>query len=192
MRNPYIVGKQLYLRHPTEEDVAGKWHEWFSDEEVTRYIGDRYWPNSIEAQREFYLSCLSGRSRLLLSVVDVKTDKHIGVCSLSNISWVHRYGDLAFVIGERGFRKGTYAFECAALMLRVAFLRLNFKTVRGGYAVCNEASAMVLKMLRFETIGTYKEMFWADGRFNDYALCMIRAEDWLAQNGSAGETDRAS
>jgi len=32
MYNPYIVGKHIYLRHPTEADVVGGWHEWFSDE----------------------------------------------------------------------------------------------------------------------------------------------------------------
>jgi RimJ/RimL family protein N-acetyltransferase len=185
MHNPYIAGKQVYLRHPTEADVAGRWHEWFSDEEITKYIGDRYWPNSAEAQMEFYRSCLNSRSRLLLSIVDLKTDKHIGVCSLSNISWVHRYADLAFVIGESEFRKGTYAFESAALLLKAAFLRLNLKTVRGGHALANDASAAVLKMLRFETVGVYKEMYWADGKFNDYAVCMIRFEDWLARNGAA-------
>ena len=182
MRNPYIVGKQIYLRHPSEEDVAGKWHEWFSDEEVTKYIGDRYWPNSVEAQRDFYRSCLNSRSRLLLSVVDIKTEKHIGVCSVSNISWLHRYGDLSFVIGEGEYRKGTYGFEAASLLTNVSFQRLNFRTLRGGHVVSNEASAMVLKMLGFETVGTYKELFWADGKYNDYVLCMLRRESWLKRN----------
>ena len=50
MYNPYIVGKKIYLRHPTEDDVQGKWHEWFSDEEITKFMCDRFWPNSKEAQ----------------------------------------------------------------------------------------------------------------------------------------------
>ena len=182
MRNPYIVGKQIYLRHPTEADVTGRWHEWFSDEEVTKYIGDRYWPNSVEAQMEFYRSCLNSRSRMLLSIVDMKSDKHIGVCSVSNISWLHRYGDLSFVIGDGEYRKGTYGFEAASLLMKVAFLRLNFRTLRGGHVASNEASAMVLKMLGFETVGTYKQLFWADGKYNDYVVCMVSREAWLKKN----------
>jgi RimJ/RimL family protein N-acetyltransferase len=179
MNNPYIVGKHIYLRHPTEADVLGGWHEWFSDEETTKYIGDRYWPNSREAQLEFYQSTINSRSRLLLSIVDIASDKHIGVCSLSNISWVHRYGDMALVIGDKDFRKGPYAFECCSLMLRIAFLRLNFKTVRGGYAAVNEYTEKLLAVLRFRQVGTYKEMFWADGKYQDYVICQISAEDWL-------------
>jgi len=37
MYNPYIKGKHVYLRHPTEEDAIGAWHEWFSDEEIVKY-----------------------------------------------------------------------------------------------------------------------------------------------------------
>lgn len=182
MYNPYIVGKNIYLRHPTEEDVAGKWHEWFSDEETTKYIGDRYWPNSKEAQLEFFKASMNSRSRLLLSIIDKASDKHIGACSLSNISWLHRYCDMALVIGEKDFRSGSLAFECCSLLLRTAFLRLNMKTVRGGYVSVNEYTEKLLKVLRFETVGAYKEMFWVDGKYQDYIMSMIRREDWLKRN----------
>ena len=54
MKNPYIVGKSIYLRHPTLEDVEGDWYEWLSDPEITKYLPERYWPNSIESQIEFF------------------------------------------------------------------------------------------------------------------------------------------
>ena len=38
MNNPYLVGKHVYLRHPTKQDVEGKWYEWFSDEETTKFL----------------------------------------------------------------------------------------------------------------------------------------------------------
>ena len=56
MYNPYAIGKQIYLRHPTEADVEGKWHDWFSDEETAKIMVDRFWPNTKEAQLEFYKS----------------------------------------------------------------------------------------------------------------------------------------
>ena len=84
MYNPYMEGKQVYLRHPIEEDVQGKWHEWFSDEEITRYMPERYWPNSKEKQYEFYKTISSSRERLLLSIIDIKTDKNLIPQHLSN------------------------------------------------------------------------------------------------------------
>jgi len=56
---------------------------------------------------------------------------------------------------------------------------LNFKTVRGGYAAVNEYTEKLLAVLRFKQVGTYKEMFWADGKYQDYVICQISAEDWL-------------
>lgn len=185
MYNAYIVGKNIYLRNPTEQDVLGKWHEWFSDEETTKYIGDRYWPNSREAQEEFYRNSIGSKSRLLLSIIDKATDKHIGACSLSNISWVHRYADMGLVIGEKEYRSGANAFECCSLLLRTAFIRLNLQNVRGGHVRVNEYTQKLLKVLRFEMVGTYKEMFWVDGKYEDYLIAMVRKEDWLRRNGYA-------
>ena len=56
MVNPYIVGKNVYLRHPIEDDVYGGWYEWFSDEEITKYLTERHWPNSQDTQLDFYKS----------------------------------------------------------------------------------------------------------------------------------------
>ena len=78
MYNAYIVGKHVYLRHPTEEDALGNWHEWFSDEQTTKYLVERFWPNSKEAQLEFFRS-LEDRNRLVLSIVTKANDRHIGV-----------------------------------------------------------------------------------------------------------------
>ena len=38
MYNPCMIGKHVYLRHPTEEDVMGRWHQWFRDEQAIKYL----------------------------------------------------------------------------------------------------------------------------------------------------------
>lgn len=183
MYNPYTAGKYVYLRHPSQEDVEGRWHEWLSDEDTTKYLDERYWPNSLEAQRDFAESGLRGQNRLLLSIVDVESDKHIGVCNLSLINWVHRFCHLSLIIGEKEFRKGPYAFETCSLLLKTAFLRLNMHTVRAGYASCNEFSEKLLEVLRFKETGRYPEAFWIDGRWVDCVNAQIKQSDWLKANG---------
>ena len=130
MYNPYMVGKQIYLRHPTEEDVQGKWHEWLSDEELTKFMTDRFWPNSKEAKLEFYKSLINNKERLVLSLINKSNNEHVGVVSLSAINWVHRYADIALAIGEKKYRKGPIVIEAFSLMLKVAFVRLNLKNVK--------------------------------------------------------------
>lgn len=183
MYNPYAVGKRVYLRHPTEEDVQGRWHEWLSDEKTTRWLGARTWPNSREAQQEFYEATKRSRERLVLSIVDIETDQHVGVCSLSGIDWIHRYADLAVVIGEPTFRSGPCVADVMALLLKIAFLRLNLRIVKGGYMSSNLATEAILKVFRFEEVGRYKALYWSDGAHVDSVLVMLDRETWMRRNG---------
>ena len=130
MINPYIIGKHVYLRHPTEEDANGKWYEWFSDEETTKYLEARYWPNCIENQLEFYNALIKDKRNLVLSIVTRSDDVHIGVLSLSNINWVHRYAEVVMVIGEKSYRKMPYTLEAHILQHKVAFFRLNLLNLK--------------------------------------------------------------
>jgi len=181
MYNPYMIGKHVYLRHPTEEDALGKWHEWFSDEQITKHLVDRFWPNTKEAQLEF-LKSLGDRSRLALSVVTKEEDEHIGVVSLSSINWVHRYADVAIVVGEEEYCKGAYAIEAFSLILRVAFIRLNLRTIKSGYANSNEASGSIHRVFKFTKAGEYKNILCIDGHYDDLVLEMLDRKTWLRRN----------
>ena len=121
MINPYLIGKSVYLRHPTEEDALGKWHEWFSDEETTKYASDQYWPNSVENQLNHYKTLAEetirgDQNRLVLSVVTKTEDLHIGIVGLSRINWVHRFADVIIIIGERKYRRIPYTIEAHELI----------------------------------------------------------------------------
>lgn len=181
MYNPYVVGKLVYLRHPTEEDALGKWHEWFSDEETTKDLADRFWPNSKEAQLQF-VKTLGDRSRLALSVVVKETDRHIGVVSLSSINLIHRYADVAIVIGEKEFHKGAYSVEAFGLILRVAFLRLNIRTIKSFYVKSNYPSMMLHRVFKFTPVGEFKDIFFVDGHYENLVIEMLDQESWLKRN----------
>ncbi|XPV76156.1 MAG: GNAT family N-acetyltransferase [Desulfovibrio sp.] len=182
MYNPYSVGEYTYLRHPTDEDVEGRWHEWFSDENTTKWLG-QYWPNSIEEQRRFFENCNSGKDRMVLSVIDKETDKHIGVCNLSSISWVNRVADLAIVIGEAEYRTGPYVLDAVSQLIRAAFLRLNMRMIKGGYRSINTDTESILKIFRFQEAGRFPGTIWHNGSYVDHVLVYLKREDWMRRNG---------
>ncbi len=189
MYNSYSTGTHVYLRHPTLADAEGVWHEWLSDEETTRFLGLRHWPNSVERQREFYQSCLRGEDRLVLSIIDIKTDKHIGICNLSSISWVHRYCDMAIIIGDVEFRKGPHVLEAVSLLLKDAFLRLNMRIVKSSFAASNDASQAIHDIFRFKEVGRVPGLFWDRGRYVDNVIAILECGDWMKRNKSAVEAD---
>lgn len=188
MRNPYMVGKQCYLRHPTQEDANGIWHEWLSDEETTRYLGARALPNSLENQNNFYQSIREVEGRIVLSIVDIKTDKHIGVCSLSGINWVHRHADVAFIIGDKEFRLGPYIVETMSLLLRVAFQKLNLRLVKSDYVITNEASDMIHQLFRFEKTGQIDDIFWDRDRYVSTVQMVLRKNVWQRRQSKINST----
>ncbi|MFC4313391.1 GNAT family N-acetyltransferase [Steroidobacter flavus] len=183
MYNPYVVGKRIYLRHPTAADVEGRWHEWLSDEETTRWLGVQYWPNCVENQREYYAKEVRSRGRLVLAIVDIESDRHIGIVSLSGIDWVHGFADIAIIIGEKEFRTGAYTIEAISLMLRTAFLRLNLRIVKGGYVASNEATQAIMAVFRFREVGRFKKLYWSNGAYADGVVCMLERDDWMRRNG---------
>ncbi len=182
MYNPYAIGQLIYLRAPSKEDVEGHWHEWFSDPETTQFLSDRYWPNTADLQREFFDSIQHDKNRLVLSVIDKETDEHIGVCNLSSINWIHRYADIALVIGEKQFRNGQIAIETISLLLEVAFLRLNLRNVKGSYISSNKATAMLMKLFKFDTCGRNKELLNFRGQYVDSISVQLSRDTWLEAN----------
>jgi [ribosomal protein S5]-alanine N-acetyltransferase len=182
MYNPFIIGKQIYLRHPMEEDALGRWHEWFSDEETTKYMSDRYWPNSKESQLGFYKSLLTDKTRLALSVVIKSNDEHVGVISLSGINMVHRYADIALVIGEKKHNNGPIATETFALMLKVAFVRLNMLNVKSAYSRVNKNSEALHRLFKFKKVGVYEELLRINGHAEDMVVEVLNNKRWFQRN----------
>ena len=193
MKNPYSIGSVIYLRSPLEVDLHGPWYEWLSDEETTQFLSDRYWPNSIDLQREFFESLKNDRSRLALSIIDIKTEKHIGICSLSYINWIHGYADFAVIIGDKEHRSGHAAIEAIDLLLEIAFLRLNMLNVKGSYLSVNKATEQLMKLFQFEITGVNKALINFRGKKVDLVNVQISKEQWSTRNsGKIGMPIRVS
>ncbi len=182
MYNEYIGGKSVYLRHPNNDDVTGKWHEWLSDWETTMYMSDRFWPNCKESQMDFYDSILLDKSRLVLSAVLKSNEKHIGVVSLSGINWVHQYADVAILIGEKEYRSGSIAAEIFSLILKVAFLKFNLRNVKSAYCSSNKGSQALHRMFKFKSVGSYEELLVVNGKSEALNVEILSKESWVSRN----------
>jgi ribosomal-protein-alanine N-acetyltransferase len=185
MDNPYAIGRTVYLRAPKAADVGGRWYQWFSDPELTQYLGDRFWPNTAEAQAVFYESTRDSRERLVLAVCASETDEHIGVCSLSSINWVHRHADIAFVIGEKAFRNGAVAVEVMSLLLDIAFNRLNLINLRSVHMSSNPHTPLLERMFGFRVRGRLEQFYFCRGEYADAVYSQLSRADWAERNRQA-------
>lgn len=187
MINPYAAGKKIYLRAPETSDVmTSSWYTWFSDPEVTKYLGDsRYWPNTREAQIQFYESSKDSTNRLVLLICDKDSDELIGVCNLSEINWVHRHTLVALVIGEEKYRNGSVAMETLSLLLDIAFNRLNLKNVRATHISTNPYTPVLCKLFGFKEVGRYENLLYHFGEYVDLVHHQLSRSDWRDRNMTA-------
>ena len=182
MTNPYEIGKTIYLRTPTKNDINVNWYQWFSDPETTEFLIDRWWPNSIENQENFYNQIIQNKTSLVLSVCDKNTDKHIGVCSLSSINWVHRYADVAIVIGEKKFRNGVIAVEIMTLLLKIAFKRINLLNLRSVFVKSHPYTPSLMNLFKFKEVGSLKEFFYHKDKYVDLVISQLQRHNWQKRN----------
>jgi RimJ/RimL family protein N-acetyltransferase len=182
MINPYSIGKKVYLRLPIEDDVTGNWYQWFSDPEVTLYLADRWWPNSIDSQRVFYESIKETRERLVLAICDIDTDLQIGICNISAISWVHRSADVALIIADKNYRNGIYAIETLSLLLQIAFNRLNLLNLKATHMSSNPYTPLLLKMFGFTEVGRLSDYMFFKGDYVDLVISQLKVLDWIKRN----------
>ena len=103
MRNPFLIGEQVYLR-PIEEADAARCYEWFSDPEVRFQLGRAALPNTEQASLEF-IRGVDGATRQMFAIVVRADGSYIGNCDLFGIHPVHRHAEIGIAIAQ-GMYKG--------------------------------------------------------------------------------------
>jgi RimJ/RimL family protein N-acetyltransferase len=180
MKNSFGTGNKIYLRPASISDAKGNWYKWLNDREITKYLTERFWPNTKELQIQFVKNNISARDRLIFSICLKNNDKHVGQCALSYINWIQRYANISIIIGEKKFRKGTIALESYNLLLQIAFERFNLLNVKS--SLCNPIAEKYHNFLGFKKVGIYKKLFFIDNKYFDFKLYILSRKDWLRKN----------
>ena len=179
MHNPYAIGNKIYLRSPEQLDLESRWYEWFSDPNITCFLGDRYWPNTKDKQANFLAYALSSVDRLILMICTKETDELIGVCNLNSIHWVSRHADIAVVIGESENKNAFNAgLEAIKMLIEIAFLRLNLENIRSTHYSNHPYTPLLERLFGFEEIGRLKKFSNFNGELIDSVISQLSREKW--------------
>jgi len=120
----FIEGETIDLCTPScDEYILNQWYRWFNRSDITKYLDQGMYPNTLESQREYCNSMIKDKTRILTLIRPKSQDKVIGVASLSLIDHIHKQCDFAMVIGERTSGKGSlfYGMEAKAMLTQHAF-----------------------------------------------------------------------
>ena len=180
MINPYAVGKLCYLRTPEEDDAGSAWYEWFSDPTVTKFLIERFWPNSKSEQLNFIRHLIGSRERLVLLICDSSSDSIQGVCALSNIKWAQRHADFSIVMPGLPSTDPRVAIEASTILLSSAFNRLNLLNIRAATVSMNLPALTLTNLLGFKQVGLFPNLYKIDGQFSDLVYSHLTIEGWNA------------
>jgi len=134
----FIEGETIDLCVPSDDDwVLDQWFRWFNRDEITTYLAQGVYPNTLKSQKAFYDTLGNNSSRIALLIKPKEYDGFIGVASLSSIDFVHRQCDFAMVIGERLNTAGSlfYGLEAKALMTQHAMQTVGMERVNSSQIV---------------------------------------------------------
>lgn len=182
-RDIFMRGEKIVLKVLTETDVRESgWYGWFNDEETTEFMQQRYFPNSLDKQLEFYKSSILGSSqKIQLGILPYETPHIVGVVSLSGIDFVNRKAEFGIVIGEKSVRGQGYGTEACELILKHGFERLSLNKITLGVLADHKAAIRSYEKAGFRIDGTLREDVLLNGKYHDTVTMSILAADFYAK-----------
>jgi ribosomal-protein-alanine N-acetyltransferase len=181
-RDVFMRGEKIILKVLTEKDVQESgWYGWFNDAETTEFMQQRYFPNTLDKQLEFYRSdILHSSTKVQLGILPYETPHIIGVVSLSGIDFVNRKAEFGIVIGDTSVRGKGYGTEACALIIKHGFERLSLNKITLGVHAAHKAAIRSYEKAGFRIDGVLREDVLLNGTFHDTVTMSILASEYRA------------
>lgn len=177
-RDIFIRGKLVDLKALTKDDVLNSnWYGWFNDEELCQTLQKHYYPNTVEAQLQFWEKNIVGATdKLQLGICKVGEPLILGVVSLNHLDFINRKCEFSMVIGEKAGRNISIFLEASKLIFRHAFETLNLNRIYGG-SISRELVMLMCRSLGCKEEGIGRQDIYKNGKYRDsYRYSLLREE----------------
>lgn len=166
-KNIFLRGKRLTLRQLTETDIDGNYCKWLNDPDIVRHNSHGRFPMTVEKLKKFVLDVQQSQNALVLAIVDIESNTHIGNISLQAINWIDRNSEIAFLLGESSFHGKGIMHEAGKLLIDHAFKSLNLHRVYCGTSSSNISMQKLALKLGMSQEGIRKEAIFNGGTYHD-------------------------
>ena len=174
----FLSGGSVFLRMPNIESdiIHGRWHEWFNDSEITKYLVHGVYPIDKSGEAELIKEEMKRASSLILCVIEKEKNKHIGVISLKNIDLINRTAEISIVMGPN--QNSIAAIEAMSLLMRHAFDRLNLSLLYSGQHEALWKWVNTLSLIGFGIDGFRKQAGFRKGKSYGILHTSVSSEDF--------------
>lgn len=160
-----IIGDKCYLSPINLED-AEQYTEWLNDLEVSKNLVVFSQPIGLDKEK-MILEDMIKRGNQIFAIIDIKTDKLIGNCSLFTIEYKHRKAEFGIFIGDKSYWGKGFGTEATELILDYGFNILNLHNILLKVYNFNNKAIRCYEKAGFHYIGKRRESIIIGGRKYD-------------------------
>jgi RimJ/RimL family protein N-acetyltransferase len=180
-----LQGERVRLRGISRDDLPCLWA--FNNDLAVELAGggDPPLPQSLaRLQAEFDQEAAKGGRDSTRFVIEVE-GRCIGTCALFNANATAQTCELGIAIGDRDHWGRGYGRECVRLLLKYAFLYLNYRKVWLRVHAANGRAVRAYRACGFVEEGRQRAQVWSDGAYDDLLLMGVLRDEWRQAEGGA-------
>ena len=171
-----MQGKLVRLRAYENSD-ADALFRWFSDEDVTRWLGPPNFPSRAHQERFVEQASASGADTKYFAI-ETLDGKLVGDCGLRLIDWKSRKAEFFITIGEKEFWGKGLGSDALRIVIRLAFDKMNLNRLWLSVLVDNPRAVRCYEKCGFVREGSLRQESYVDGKYRDVLLMALLREDY--------------
>ncbi len=177
-----MQGKLTRLRGYEKSD-ADALFRWFSDEEVTRWLGPPNLPSRAQQEKFIELAAASGDDAKYFAI-ETLDGKLVGDCGLRNIDWKSRKAEFFITIGEKQLWDKGLGSDALRIVIRLAFDKMNLNRLWLTTLVDNPRAVRCYEKCGFVREGLLRQESFVDGKYRDVLMMALLREDYGRTRGA--------
>ena len=178
-----LEGKLVNLRAVRDAD-APAFRRWLNDQEIARYMGDRY-PLPAEAAAARSQAATMGSFESVRLAIETKGGQHIGGVNIFDSSPEVRSAQIGVLIGEREYWSRGYGSDAVRTALRFAFDEMNLNRVFLQVWSFNERAIAAYRKLGFTEEARMRDDVYTMGGYHDNVIMSILRDEFAAVGAAA-------
>ena len=165
---------KIVLSELKSEHASKKYLSWLKDTKTSMYTEFRFQKHSLNTINSYIKNNLKSKNNFLYGIF-IRHSKnkeltHVGNIKLSEISYVHKFANISYLVGEKEYLNKGVGYSAIKRILILAKKKFKLKKIYAGCYSNNIFSKKVLKKNGFFHEATLKKKFIFKKQFVDHHI----------------------
>jgi RimJ/RimL family protein N-acetyltransferase len=173
----FLEGDIVYCRGLEQADAAAM-SSWLNDDDVTQLLYQGLRPMSPAAVWDVWSREAADNNTISFAVCRKDDDAFVGTTGIYDLQWVMRSASFRVFIGDKRSWDRGIGSECARLMLRYGFGKLNLNRIWLGVNAANERAVRAYEKAGFAREGLLRQEQFRNGRYYDVVRMAVLRDEY--------------